>query len=148
MSNTLLSTHYGPLRFPARPFLGYVFPRNVDGFRRRPTGPPQALKREASRPIFPRALSPTTTGGPTGALTCCFPVSLSGFTIVGRLATSVFLTWPNRVYLRYGSRVRLSSSPAPLLESALVRLHVEQAIYMVNSSQFTRSARLVLAYRL
>jgi hypothetical protein len=31
--------------------------------------------------------------------------------------------------------------------TALVRLHAEQAIYMVNSFQFTRSARLVLAYR-
>jgi hypothetical protein len=33
-------------------------------------------------------------------------------------------------------------SPAPSLELALVRLHAEQAIYMVNSFQFTRSARL------
>jgi hypothetical protein len=73
---------------------------------------------------------------------------LSGFTIVGRLATSVFLTRPNRVHLRYGSRVRLPSSPTPLLRPALVWLHVEQAIYMVNSFQFTRSTRLTLAYRL
>jgi hypothetical protein len=33
----------------------------------------------------------------------------------------------------------------PLLESPLVRLHAEQAIYMVNSFQFTRSAMLTLA---
>ena len=36
-------------------------------------------------------------------------------------------------------------SPAPLPKPTLVRLHVEQAIYMVNSFQFTRSARLLLA---
>src|SRR5215813_5250743 len=62
------------------------------------------------------------------------------------LATFVFLSRPNRVHLRYGSRVRLANPPAPLLRLTLVRLHAEQAIYMVNSFQFTRSARLILAY--
>jgi hypothetical protein len=64
----------------------------------------------------------------------------------GGLATFVFLSRPNQVHLRYGSRVRLASSPAPLLELTLARLRVEQAIYTVNSFQFTRSARLILAY--
>jgi hypothetical protein len=32
-----------------------------------------------------------------------------------------------------------------LLGPPLARLHAEQAIYMVNSFQFTRSARLILA---
>ena len=40
----------------------------------------------------------------------------------------------------------IPSPPAPLLRLTLVRLHAEQAIYMVNSFQFTRSARLILAY--
>ena len=35
-------------------------------------------------------------------------------------------------------------TPVPLLKPTLVRLHVEQTIYMVNSFQFTRSARLIL----
>jgi len=35
------------------------------------------------------------------------------------------------------------SLPVPLLKPTLVRLHVEQAIYMVNSFQFTKSARLL-----
>jgi hypothetical protein len=35
-------------------------------------------------------------------------------------------------------------TPVPLLEPTLARLHAEQAIYMVNSFQFTRSARLIL----
>ena len=42
---------------------------------------------------------------------CCFTIGLSGFIPVGGLATFVFLSRPNRVYLRYGSRVRLPSHP-------------------------------------
>src|SRR6516165_7033369 len=64
----------------------------------------------------------------------------------GGLATFVFLSRPNRVHLRYGSRVRLASQPAPLLELAPAWLRVEQAIYTMNSFQFIRSARLILAY--
>ena len=64
----------------------------------------------------------------------------------GGLATFIFLSRPNRVHLRYGSRVRLASPPVPLLELALTRLRAEQAIYTVNSFQFTRSTRLILAY--
>jgi hypothetical protein len=64
----------------------------------------------------------------------------------GGLATFVFLSRPNRVHLRYGSRVRLASSPARLLGLALARLRAEQAIYTMNSFQFMRSARLILAY--
>src|SRR6516164_1227409 len=64
----------------------------------------------------------------------------------GGLATFVFLSRPNRVHLRYGSRVRLASQPAPLLELAPAWLRVEQAIYTMNSFQFIRSTRLILAY--
>ena len=64
----------------------------------------------------------------------------------GGLATFVFLSRPNRVHLRYGSRVHLASPPTPLLELALARLRAEQAIYTMNSFQFIRSARLILAY--
>ena len=35
-------------------------------------------------------------------------------------------------------------TPVPLLKPTLGRLYAEQAIYMVNSFQFTRSARLIL----
>ena len=64
----------------------------------------------------------------------------------GGLATFVFLSRPNRVHLRYGSRVRLATPPPPSLEATCLRLRVEQAIYTVNSFQFTRSTRLILAY--
>ena len=39
------------------------------------------------------------------------PTVLSGFILVGGLATFVFLSRPNRVHLRYGSRVRLPTRP-------------------------------------
>ena len=66
----------------------------------------------------------------------------------GGLATFHCLTGPNRVRLRYGSRVRPSkASPVRLLPRALAGLLVERVIYKVNSFQFTRSARLILALR-
>jgi len=78
---------------------------------------------------------------PVASRSVCLASSKSG-----GLATFVFLSRPNRVHLRYGSRVRLTSPPAPLLELALTRLRAEQAIYTVNSFHFTRSTRLILAY--
>ena len=78
------------------------------------------------------------------ALACCFTISLSGFILVGGLATFVFLSRPNRVHLRYGSRVRLLTRQPRYQVLTLAWLHAEQAIYKVNSFQFTRSARLIL----
>ncbi len=81
----------------------------------------------------------------------CLPVTsppVSGFIPVGGLATSIFLSRPNRVHLRCGSRVR--PYPVRQIDFSTPRwlgYMSEQAIYMVNSFQFTRSARLILAYR-
>src|SRR5207244_5250184 len=66
----------------------------------------------------------------------------------GGLATFVFLSRPNRVHLCCGSRVR--PCQVRQIDFSIPRwlgYMSEQAIYMVNSFQFTRSARLVLAYR-
>ena len=66
--------------------------------------------------------------------------------LCGGLATFHCLTGPNQVRLRYGLRVRPSkASPEGLLPLALAGLLVERVIYKVNSFQFTRSTRLVLA---
>ena len=102
---------------------------------------------QAPRLIFPRALSPTTPEGPMVAYACYFTTGL------------VWLhpsraDWPPSYSYRgrIGSlALRLACSPheslpAPLLEPTLARLRAEQAIYTVNSFQFTRSARLILAY--
>jgi|SRR5208283_635190 len=64
----------------------------------------------------------------------------------GGLATFPCRTGPNRVRLRCGLRARpCKASPEGLLPFALARLLVERVIYKVNSFQFTRSTRLVLA---
>ena len=64
----------------------------------------------------------------------------------GGLATFTWLTGPKQVRLRCGSRVRPGkASSAGLLPPTLAGLLVERVIYKVNSSQFTRSARLILA---
>src|SRR6266404_6037276 len=86
-------------------FAGYVFPTCVTGFPSRRAGPPRLLDRSihARCPQPPRKvqwlLAPVAS-----------PLVLSGFILVGGLATFVFLSRPNRVYLRYGSRVHLPSS--------------------------------------
>ena len=140
---TGLLRYYGPPRFPSGP------PRRLCI----PTGrwslslPPWRAS-QAPRLIFPRALSPTTPEGPLAASACCFTTGLVWLHPSRR-------TGHLRLPIEAESgllALRLAcsppeSSPASLLKLALVRLHAEQAIYMVNSFQFTRSARLILAYR-
>ena len=127
---------------------GYVFPPRVARFRAPPGRASQALKREALPLICPRALSPTTPEGPLAACACYFP---SGLVWLHPSRRTGHLRIP--IEAESGLlALRLAcsppeSSPVPLLKLALVRLHAEQAIYMVNSFQFTRSARLILAYR-
>jgi len=120
---------------------GYGFPRRVVGFRFRSTGPPRLLGRSfhARCPQPPRKVQWLLA--PVASPPVCLASSKSG-----GLATFVFLSRPNRVHLHYGSRARLASPPAPLLELTLARLRAEQAIYTVNSFHFTRSARLILTY--
>jgi hypothetical protein len=69
--------------------------------------PPRRVS-QVPRLICPRALSPATPEGPAAALAPCFTASVrlhpQGRT--GHL--QVPLTRPNRVHLRYGSRVRLA----------------------------------------
>ena len=100
----------------------------------------------SSADLYTRA-APNHPGKPHGCLPVASP-SVSGFILVGGLATFVFLSRPNRVHLRCGSRVR----PYPVRQTDLSiprwpGFMSEQAIYMVNSFQFTRSTRLILAYR-
>src|ERR1035438_2229453 len=95
----------------------------------------------------PRA-APNHPGRPSGSLPVASP-PVSGFILVGGLAPSVFLSRPNRVYfiLRLACFAHTNASPDELLHPALAGYMFEQAIYMVNSFEFTRSARLILAYR-
>ena len=142
LNNALLSAHYGPLRLPAGPPRSYAFPRSVGRFRARPNRASQA-----PRLICPRALSPTTPEGPMTAYACCFATGLV-WLHPSRADWPPSYSYRGRIgfTLRYGSRVRLASPPAPSLEPALARLRAEQAIYTMNSFQFIRSTRLILAY--
>ena len=121
---------------------GYVFPPRAARFR--------SLSRRASqapRPIFPRALSPTTPEGPLAASACCFTNGLVWLHPSRRTGHLRIPIEAESGLLALRLACSPPDSPVPSLELALVRLHAEQAIYMVNSFQFTRSARLILAYR-
>jgi hypothetical protein len=73
---------------------------------------------------------------------------VTGFIIFGRLATSTSVTRPNQVHLRYGSQVRFPGFHQPDCSDPLRFGYMyERAIYMVNSFQFTRSARLNLVFQ-
>src|SRR6266498_3908543 len=127
---------------PQDRFAGYVFPPIVARFRS-----PSCRASQAPRLIFPRALSPTTPEGPLAAHACCFTsdlVWLHPSRRTGHLRIPIEAE-SGSLALRLACSPH--DSPAPSLELAFVRLHAEQAIYMVNSFQFTRSARLILAYR-
>src|ERR1039457_1843783 len=95
---------------------GYVFPPGVGRSRSLPVGLPGS-----STDLSTRA-APNHPGKPGGCLPVASP-PVSGFILVGRLATFVFLTRPNRVHLRCGSRVRVfahaKSSPDRFLHPAL-----------------------------
>jgi len=62
---------------------------------------------------------------------------------------STCVTRPNRVHLRYGSRVRSAGLRSHrLLRAPPAPLPAERAINRVSTLQDTRSARLILAHRI
>jgi hypothetical protein len=100
----------------------------------------------SSTDLFLRAV-PNHPGRSDECLLIASP-PITGFIIFGRLATSTSVTRPNQVHLRYGSQVcfpgfRRTDRSVPLRFSYMY----ERAIYMVNSFQFTRSARLSLVFQ-
>ncbi len=103
---------------------------------------------QVPRPIFPRALSPITPGGPMVASARFFTIggglhhSLAGWPL------SICVTRPNRVHLRYGSRVRSATlRPFGLLRGPPAPLPAERAISRATSFQVARSARFILAHQ-
>jgi hypothetical protein len=134
-----LPRYYEPVRFPTRPSGGYGFPPDVGS--RRLAGSPRFLDRS----VLTRRLLP-----PRKVRRVLLPVaspSMSGFTTVWRAG---HLPWHNGAESS-SLALRLASSPqqgfarADCSPLALAGLLVERVIYKVNSSQFTRSARLILA---
>src|SRR5262245_5305475 len=141
---------FAPLSLPAPPLLwacpppdssrcrGYGFPQRVGGLFRLSAGPPRFLDESvlARRPQAPRRVQRLSVP----ILHRRFQASSAR----GGLATLSFTLSRGPI----GSlSLRLTSlpsqaSPAGLLLLALGRLHVRWAIYMVSTSQLTRSARL------
>ena len=90
---------------------------------------------------------PNHPGRPGGCLPVASP-PMAGFISFGRLATFVSVTRPNRVRLRYGSQVCVTGFHQKDCSLPLrLRYMYERAIYMVNSFQPTRSARLILVFQ-
>ena len=108
--------------------------------------PPPCRVSQVPRLVYSCALSPTTPEGPTGACSL-LPRRYQASSSLADWPPSISVTRPNRVRLRYGSQVcfpgfRQTDYSAPLRFSYMY----ERAIYMVNSFQFTRSARLILVF--
>jgi len=103
---------------------------------------------QVPRLIYPRALSPTTPGGPMAASARFFTIGSGLHHSSAGWPLSICVTRPNRVHLRYGSRVRSAGlRPFGLLRGPPAPLPAERAINRVTSFQVTRSARLSLAHR-
>ena len=101
----------------------------------------------SSTDLFLRAV-PNHPGRSDECLLIASP-PISGFIPSGGLATFTGVTRPNRVRLRYGSQVCFPGFRQPVYADSLRFSYMhERAIYMVNSFQFTRSARLSLVYRM
>src|ERR1019366_6572461 len=121
---------------------GYVFPPGVGRSRSLPVGPPRLLDRS----FHARCLQPPRKA--RRVLACCFP---TGIRLHPSRRTGHFL-FPIEAESS-SLALRLACLPMPMLLQMgfsiprLLGYMSEQAIYMVNSFQFTRSARLFLAYR-
>ena len=142
---TPLPRYYGPLRLPARavPLVMYSLGPLEVGC----PSPPCRVS-QVPRLIYPCALVPNHPGRSGECLLIASP-PISGFILSGGLATFNSVTRPNRVRLRYGSQVCFPGFHQPDYSDSLrFRYMHERAIYMVNSFQFTRSARLSLVYRM
>ena len=138
-----LLSYYEPLRLPTRPPAGYLFPTGVD------ITPSPGRVSQVPPPIFPRALSPITPGGPMAACAHFFTTGFGLHHNPGGWSRSTCVTRPNRVHLRYGSRVRSAGLRRHrLLRAPPTPLPAERAICRVPTLQGTRSARLILAHRI
>ena len=109
-------------------------------------GTPPRRVSQVPRLICPRALSPSTPEGRAAAFALCFTASIRlhprGRT--GHLQEP--LTRPNRVHLRYGSRVCSARLRRTNYSVSRSLGYLSMGNYRASSFQLTRSARLVLAH--
>jgi hypothetical protein len=141
---TPLLRSYGPLRLPARTAPWLCIPSGRWG---PVTLSPPCRVSQVPRLIYPCALSPTTPEGPTSPCSL-LPRRYQASSSLTDWPPSPSFTRPNRVRLRYGSQVCVPGFRQKDYSASLrFRYMHERAIYMVNSFQFTRSARLGLVYQ-
>jgi len=140
---TPLLRSYGPLRLPARAVPSVIDSLGPWGAR---TASPPCRVSQDPRLIYSCALSPTTPEGPASACSL-LPRRCQASSSLADWPPPLSVTRPNRVRLRYGSQVCLPGFHQTDCSASLQFSYMhERAIYMVNSSQFTRSARLSLVH--
>ena len=136
---TPLPRYYEPIRLPARPADGYVFPPAVEA--RGLIGPGLS---GSSTDLSARAV-PYHPGRPAGCLRSLLDRRRLASPSLAGWPPSLCVTRPNRVHLRYGSRVRSAGlRRRELLRPPPASLPVERAIDRATSFQVARSVRLRL----
>jgi hypothetical protein len=139
---TPLPRYYEPIRLPARPAGGYVFPPAVEAWGLTQPGLPGSSADLSARAV---PNHPGRPGDRFGSLTdrrWQASPSLAGW------PPPLSVTRPKRVHLRYGSRVRSAGlRRRGSLRSPPASLPVERAINRATSFQVARSTRLSLAHQ-
>ena len=139
---TPLPRYYGPIRLPARPAGGYVFPPAVEDHLFTGPGLPGSSTDLSARAV------PSHPGRPDGCIRSLLGRRWQASTSSAGWPPPLCVTRPNRVHLRYGSRVRSAGLRRDgSLRSPPASLPVERAIDRVTTFQVARSARLGLALR-
>ncbi len=113
---TPLLHYYGPLRLPARPSHGYVFPPNVAGLSRTTPGLPGSSTDLSARAV------PSHPGRPDGCTRSLLPHRRLASPFPAGWPPPSCVTRPNRVRFRYGSRVCSTSASAPRLLRVTARV--------------------------
>ena len=139
---TPLPGSYEPIRLPARPADGYVFPPAVEARTLTKPGLPGSLTDLSARAV------PSHPGRLGGCKRSLLGRRWQASTHSAGWPPPLSVTRPKRVHLRCGSRVRSAGlRPDRLLRSPPASLPVERAIDRATSFQVARSARLGLAHQ-
>jgi hypothetical protein len=113
---TPLPRYYGPLRLPTRPPDGYVFPPCVEAIALAAPGLPGSSADLSTRAV---PYHPDEPGGINGSL---LPHRLRASPTLEGWPARKSVTRPNRVRLRYGSRVRSAGASARRLPERAARV--------------------------
>ena len=139
---TPLPGYYEPIRLPARPAGGYVFPPPVEAYGLTEPGLPGSSTDLSARAV------PYHPGRLDGRMRSLLGRRWQASSSLAAWPPPLSVTRPKRVHLRYGSRVRSAGlRRAGLLRAPPASLPAERAIGRATSFQTARSARLNLAHQ-